>query len=192
LATRLHFEAPMDRRQLRACGATVSIFFAGCIDSVDSVGPAVLSCGDAGCGWEPVVTSSFQEGRAVYSSPIDILFVIDDTPAIAGIEPNLVAQYSLFAQVFQALPLGVPPMHVAFVPATLPSSDCSPPALRGAICNIAPPDQFLTVDYCGVNQSTSGSGRSQSHRGRRLRDGHQSFGMRFPGARATLSVVPAC
>jgi hypothetical protein len=138
-------------------GAFGAFALAGCLGAP---APAIApSCEDAGCGWQPVVTSSFEEGRAVYSSErsIDILFVIDDTPAMAGVEANLVAQYSVFAQVFQALPLGTPPMHVAFVPATLPSSDCSPPAPRGAICGIASPDQYLTVDYCGVNQSTSGS-----------------------------------
>lgn len=150
----------MQGRELQALGVVVSLVFAGCVESPSI---AVPSCGDAGCGWQPVVTTTFTSGAASIPSigpsgkEIDILFVVDDTPGIAGVEANLVVQYSVFAQVFQALPLGAPPMHVAFVPATLPSSDCSPPDVRGAICGIAPPDQFLTVDYCGVDQNSSGS-----------------------------------
>jgi hypothetical protein len=106
-----------------------------------------------------VVTASFETGPAVYPSaqPIDILFVIDDTPAMAGVQASLMAQYSVFAQVFQALAFGSPPMHVAFIPATVPSSDCSPPDIRSAPCGLVPPDQFLSAEFCDVDQNSPGS-----------------------------------
>jgi hypothetical protein len=120
------------------------------------VGP---TCGDAGCGWEPTVTFSFDGGAALYGSarPIDILFVVDDTPAMVGVEASLVAQLATFAQVFQALPLGPPAMHVAFVPATLPSADCAPPSPHGTTCGLAAGDQFFSVDFCGIDQNGSGT-----------------------------------
>jgi hypothetical protein len=98
--------------------------------------------------------------QTIITTPVeelDILFVVDDTPAVAGVEANLLAQYAVFAQVLQAFPFGAPPMHVAFIPATLPSGDCSPPGIRGATCGLAAPDQFLTADYCDVDQNSSGS-----------------------------------
>ncbi len=143
----------MQGRELQAVGLVVSLVLAGCADEPGH--RALPSTSSAGLGWQPVVTTLFTS--AMSRTEIDVLFVVDDSPAIAGVAANLIAQYSAFAQVFQASVVGAPPMHVAFVPATLPSSDCSPPDVRAAICGIAPPDQFLTVDYCGVDQNSSGS-----------------------------------
>jgi hypothetical protein len=98
------------------------------------------------------VTATFSSTAA---QELDILFVVDDTPAVAGVAANLLGQYPLFAQVLQSLQAGAPPMHVAFVPATLPSRDCAPPGNRGATCGLTPPDQFLTARYCDVDQNSS-------------------------------------
>jgi hypothetical protein len=101
-----------------------------------------------------VVTTTFS---ATAARELDILFVVDDTPAIAGVAANLLGQYPVFAQVLQALPEGAPPVHVAFVPATLPSRDCTPPGNRAAVCGLTAPDQFLTARFCGVDQNGPGS-----------------------------------
>jgi hypothetical protein len=116
-------------------------------------GREIASCGDAGCGWQPVVTTTFSSTAA---QEIDILFVVDNTPAVAGVAANLLGQYPVFAQVLQSLPEGTPPMHVAFVPATLPSRDCTPPGNRAAACGLTAPDQFLTAGYCEVDQNSAG------------------------------------
>lgn len=100
------------------------------------------------------MTTTFSSTAA---QEIDILFVVDNTPAVAGVAANLLGQYPVFAQVLQSLPEGAPPVHVAFVPATLPSRDCTPPGNRAAACGLTTPDQFLAADYCDVDQNSSGS-----------------------------------
>lgn len=130
--------------------SAIGIFaVAGCFG-----GSTLQPGGDAGANWEPIVS------QTIITTPVqelDILFVIDDTPAVAGVAANLIAQYAVFAQVLQGLPFGAPPLHVAFIPATLPSGDCSPPGIRGATCGLAAQDQFLTADYCDIDQNSSGS-----------------------------------
>jgi hypothetical protein len=145
----------MHSKDLRSVGLALVIVAGGCTGAIL---PAEPSCGDAGCGWAPVVTTSFERGAAMSGSgPIDVLFVIDDSPAMAGVVGGLAAQYSTFAQAFQSLPVGVPPLHAAFISATVPSSDCAPPGLRSAICGLTPPDQFLSAQYCGADQNTTGT-----------------------------------
>ena len=76
---------------------------------------------------------------------------------MAGVVGGLAAQYSTFAQVFQGFPVGTPPLHAAFISATVPSSDCAPPGPRGAICGLTYPDQFLSAEFCGADQNASGA-----------------------------------
>jgi hypothetical protein len=145
----------MHSKDLRSVGLALAIVVGGCSGASLLAEP---SCGDAGCGWAPVVTTSFERGAAMYGSgPIDVLFVVDDSPAMAGVVGGLAAQYSTFAQVFQSFPVGTPPLHAAFISATVPSSDCTPPAPRGAICGLTYPDQFLSAEYCGADQNTTGA-----------------------------------
>jgi hypothetical protein len=39
----------------------------------------------------------------------------------------------------------------------VPSSDCTPPSPRNAICGLTYPDQFLSAEYCGADQNSSGA-----------------------------------
>jgi hypothetical protein len=120
--------------------------------------PAEPACGDTGCAWAPVVTTSLERGAAMEGSgPIDVLFVVDDSPAMAGVVGGLAAQYSTFAQVFHGFPVGTPPLHAAFISATVPSSDCTPPGPRNGICGLTAPDQFLTAEFCGADQNSVGT-----------------------------------
>jgi len=145
----------MRSKDLRSLGLAVAIVVGGCTGA--SL-PAEPSCGAAGCGWAPVVTTTFARGAALEGSgPIDVLFVIDDSPAMAGVVGGLAAQYSTFAQVFQAFPGGTPPLHAAFISATVPSSDCTPPGPRNAICGLTAPDQFLTAEFCEADQNSLGT-----------------------------------
>ncbi|HZL16570.1 MAG TPA: hypothetical protein VFG23_02370 [Polyangia bacterium] len=156
LADGLHRYRPKMGRQVRgSIGVVMAICLGGC---TGSGARDVPSCGDAGCGWAPVVTTSFERGAAMSGSgPIAVLFVIDDSPAMAGVAGGLAAQYSMFAQVFQGFPVGTPPLHAAFISATVPSSDCTSPGPRGAICGLTSPDQFLSAEYCGADPNSSGS-----------------------------------
>jgi hypothetical protein len=148
-------QSGMRSKDLRSVGLGLAMVLGGCTGA--SL-PAEPSCGDAGCGWAPVVTTSFERGAAMSGSgPIDVLFVIDDSPAMAGVVGGLAAQYSVFAQVFQAFPVGAPPLHAAFISATVPSGDCTPPSPRNAICGVTSPDQFLSAEYCGADQNTTGA-----------------------------------
>src|SRR5580704_14021432 len=148
-------QTKMRSKDLRSVGLALAIVVGGCTGA--SL-PAEPSCGDAGCGWGPVVTTTFERGAALEGSgPIDVLFVIDDSPAMAGVVGGLAAQYSVFAQAFQALPGAGPPMHAAFISATVPSSDCTPPGPRNGICGLTSPDQFLSTEYCGADQNTTGT-----------------------------------
>jgi hypothetical protein len=146
----------MRSKDLRSVGLGLAIVGGGC--SGASL-PAEPSCGDAGCAWQPVVTTTFPGGatQGGFSRPIDALFVVDDSPAMAGLASGLAAQYALFAQVFQALPWGPPPLHVAFISATVPSSDCTSPGPRNAICGLTAPDQFLTAEFCDADQNSLGT-----------------------------------
>jgi hypothetical protein len=63
-------------------------------------------CGDAACGSEETVT--WKVVTASYDDDLDILFVVDDTSAIAGEETALAAAYPQIAQILQDLPAACP------------------------------------------------------------------------------------
>jgi hypothetical protein len=63
---------------------------------------------------------------------LDILFVIDDSPAMAAIQQKLSAQLPVFMQILQNLPEGVPSLHVAVI-----SSDMGAPSDTSTGCSAA-------------------------------------------------------
>ena len=87
---------------------------------------------------------------------MDVLVVVDDTAAVGGIASSLPARLAALAPVFAAYAPGQPPLHVAFIPGTVPAAGCQPPANRAAACGVAP-DSFLAAGYCNVNPNFDGS-----------------------------------
>jgi hypothetical protein len=63
---------------------------------------------------------------------LDILFVIDDSPAMTAIQQKLSMQLPIFMQVLQNLPEGVPSLHVAVI-----SSDMGAPSDTSTGCSAA-------------------------------------------------------
>jgi hypothetical protein len=85
------------------------------------------------------------------SRTLDLLVVVDDAQAGAAAAPQ-------FAQVLANLPQGgVPSLHVAFVPASLPADGCSPPAARGPACGLGAPGGYLTTLGCGQQPNFAGA-----------------------------------
>jgi hypothetical protein len=84
----------MQRQEPPDSIALALIAVAGCVNT-----PATPSCAAAACAW-PTVTASF---KTTSVQQLDLLFVVDDTPAVAGVVSKLVAQYPVFAQVLESL-----------------------------------------------------------------------------------------
>lgn len=135
----------------------VALLATGCGDA--TLAPPV--CGDGACGSEETVTWVMGGGGG--NRDIDVLFVVDDTGAIAGSEDVLAAAYPLFAQLFQSDPSGLPAMHVGVAAASVgaaPSCDVAgggPPRTQASACGVTGANQFLTTNSCGSNPSFTGS-----------------------------------
>jgi len=113
--------------------------------------PAHPACSD--CQSERTSTWQFQTS---VSRAVDLLVVVDDTPATAE-RQALDAGYRQFATVLENLPGGTPSLHAMFVPAALPSGACSPPGARGPACGLAPPTDYVTALSCGEQPNVAGS-----------------------------------
>ena len=78
----------------------------------------------------PVVTTTRSETKTVVqkvNNDIDILFMVDDSSSMTSMQQKLVTQLPTFMQVLQALPMGLPSVHVAVV-----SSDMGATSDQGA------------------------------------------------------------
>jgi hypothetical protein len=117
---------------------------AGCGD-----GPASLVCDGGGCGTQ----SSWRRAHQfAVNRKVDILFVIDNTAAIAPYASVLAAGYADMAQALQTLPLSGPAsLHVGFVRAE--SCDTG---TRAAACGLAAPDQYLRSEWCEMTTNFPG------------------------------------
>ena len=109
---------------------------AGCGDSL-----APVVCDGRGCATQVSTRKRFQ---AAYNRKLDILFVVDDTPAIA---PQLDTVATGIAAMAPSLTDTRQPysLHVGFVRAG--RCDAS---TRGAACGVAAPTQFLTSEWCNT------------------------------------------
>ena len=117
---------------------------AGCGDSL-----APVLCDDGGaCATQVSVRGTFQ---ASYSRKVDLLFVVDDTPAIA---PHLDAVATGIASMAPALTDSQEPysLHVGFVRA----GGCDT-STRGAVCGVNAPDHFLTSEWCNTITNQTGA-----------------------------------
>jgi hypothetical protein len=116
-----------------AAGATVT----ACTGSLT---PGV--CDDGACGSQRTITRTFQQS---ISRELDVLFVVDDTAAIAPWLDDLSAGYPAMARSLEDLsPYGIPNLHVGFVRA----SRCAPQT-RARDCGIAASEAFLRHETCG-------------------------------------------
>jgi len=98
-------------------------------------------CEDGSCGSQASWRKTFQ---STVSRNIDLLFVIDDTPAIAPFAGTVAAGLTDMAADLAALP-GLQPasLHVGVVRAGRCDS-----STRGAACGVAGGEQFLRAEWC--------------------------------------------
>jgi hypothetical protein len=120
----------------RAASAIVAAtLVAGCGD------PSPILCGGAPCPSERTVTNTFQTSE---NNQLDILFVVDDTSAIAPYATALANGLVEMAAVLRGLP-DVPSLHVGFVPTSVCADAASS---RGAECGLPSPIQYLRSETC--------------------------------------------
>jgi len=86
-----------------------------------------------------VTTGALPKGTGHNGNNVDILFMIDNSSSMTAMQDKLVAQLSMLTQAMQALPTGVPDVHIAVV-----SSD------MGAPGDAAGSDGCTTVGNGGV------------------------------------------
>lgn len=127
-----------------------------------SGGPGL--CPSGTCHGERTVSWQFQRTSA---PDLDVLFIIDDSPASAALPAAVRDGYPQMAQVIQDLtppdlavaPGSAPPsLHVAFVSADFGyGGACTPASTRSAACGVSTPDQFLSTAACGQQPNFAGS-----------------------------------
>jgi hypothetical protein len=105
------------------------------------------------------VSVTFEYETAFGDQELDLLVVVDDSPAVAGVASTLPAKLADYADVLASLPNGQPPLHAAFISGTISADDGTPPPNRALSCGVAAPDQFLTAKFCGVDQNFTGAPR---------------------------------
>jgi hypothetical protein len=107
-------------------------------------------CEDGSCGQQASWRKAFQ---SVVSRRIDVLFVVDDTPAMTPYAGLLATGFADMAAVLQGLPQpGPASLHVGVVRA----GACDQ-STRGAACGIAAGEQFLRAEWCETVTNFSGA-----------------------------------
>jgi len=105
-------------------------------------------CGELPCDSQRSVTRTFQTSA---TPQLDLLVVVDDTPAIAPYTAIVTTALSAFAEALTVLHEHEPSLQVRFVSATLGSPGC-PAASRAAACGIGA-DETLRTSPCGADPS---------------------------------------
>ena len=118
-----------------ASSIVVATLAAGCGDS------SPILCGGAPCPSERTVTNVSQTSP---NYQYDILFVIDDTSAIAPYRAALANGFAEMASALQGIG-GPPSLHVGFVPASACTDAAAP---RAAECGLPSPNQYLRSETC--------------------------------------------
>jgi hypothetical protein len=107
-------------------------------------------CEDGSCGTQASWRRTFQ---SIVSARIDVLFVVDDTPAMTPYAGALAAGFADIAVALEGLSPRVPAsLHVGVVRA----GRCDQ-STRGAGCGIAAGEQFLRAERCGTVTNFSGA-----------------------------------
>jgi hypothetical protein len=107
-------------------------------------------CSGGSCPSQRSVETNLQ---TTVNRQLDVLFVVDDTSAIAPTEADLLAAYPSLGHGYLNLPGGSASLHVGFIPA----STCAAPAARGATCSVTAPEQFLRAEDCGQTTNFTGT-----------------------------------
>ena len=107
-------------------------------------------CEDGSCGQQASWRKTFQ---SIVSRNIDVLFVVDDTPAMTPYAGALPAGFADMAAVLEGLPQpGPASLHVGVVRA----GRCDQ-STRGAACGIGAGEQFLRAEWCETVTNFSGA-----------------------------------
>jgi hypothetical protein len=123
--------------------------------------PAEPACGDGSCASEK--TLIWREVASESDLVLDVLFIVDDTSAIAASRDSLAAAYPRIAQLVESNLGGLPAIHLGVAAASLgapPSCDVEtsgPPTTRTGACGGIGANQFLSTGPCGRNPTFSGS-----------------------------------
>ena len=81
-----------------------------------------------------------------------MLFVVDDTDAVAPWVEDLRAGYPAMARLLENMPHGAPNLHVGFVRASRCASQT-----RARACGIAAAEDFIRHEICGSVSNFTGS-----------------------------------
>ena len=107
-------------------------------------------CEDGSCGRQASWRRTFQ---STINRQIDVLFVVDDTPAMAPYAGALPAGFADMAAALESLPQASPAsLHVGVVGA----GRCDH-STRGTACGIAAGEQFLRAEWCETVTNFSGA-----------------------------------
>lgn len=106
------------------------------------------ACVGGACGSQTTITRRVQQS---VNRKLDIVFVIDDTDAVAPWQDNLRAGYPAMARALENVEPSMPNLHVGFVRA----SGCAPQT-RAADCGIAAPESFIRHEWCASISNFSG------------------------------------
>ena len=101
------------------------------------------------CEWQTTITKTFQQS---INRELDVLFVVDDTAAVAPWVDALRADIRRWPARSKVWNTAFPTLHIGFVRA----SRCAPQT-RARDCGIATPDVFLRHETCGRISNFSGS-----------------------------------
>ncbi len=122
-------------RHLTRSYLAVAALVGGC----DATAP--ILCDGGSCGTQSSWRRTFQH---TVNRKVDVLFVVDDTAAVAPYAGALAPGFADMARALQTLPLAGPAsLHVGFVRAG--SCDTS---TRGAACGLGAPEQYLRSEWC--------------------------------------------
>jgi hypothetical protein len=106
-------------------------------------------CDGNACPSQRSVTNVFQTS---INRQVDLLFVIDNTSAMAPYVADLAAGYAASARILDNFPRGLPSLHVGFIAA----SSCGALTARSSACGLAPPAPYLKAQSCGRDVNFSG------------------------------------
>jgi len=137
-------------RRVTQCCLALAALAAGCGDSLQ---PA--PCNGGTCGTQVSTRVSYDFSNTYhFSRRLDVLFVVDDTAAMAPHREALAAALPAMAQTLRVEhgppSLGPPSLHVGFIRAG--SCDTS---TRGSACGVAG-EQFLRSEWCHTIDNFSG------------------------------------
>jgi hypothetical protein len=129
--------------RLTQSSVALAALAAGCGDSL----PPIL-CDGGRCGVQTSTRKTFQAG---FNRKLDMLFVVDDTAAIAPYTDAIATGLAQIAE-RQSDPGAPTSVHAGFIRA----GGCDA-TTRGAACGVVAPEQFLRSEWCNTATNFSGT-----------------------------------